>query len=421
MKIVQMNTVCQRGSVGRILLDLYQLQETNGHTAFAVYGRESAPNQIKSFKMTSKSSFYAHVIGTFLTGRHGFMSNHATKRCIQYLDQIKPDLIHLHNLHGFYLNMSLLFEYLEKEQIPIVYTLHDCWSFTGHCAFFDYIDCKKWKTQCEHCPIHRTNYPYALLKDASRVNYNQKAIAYKRNLKLTMVTPSKWLADKLSDSILKQYPVKVIHNGIDLVAFHPQKANLTIVKETMEKRGIDFQKKRELGVANVWEQRKGLAYFVNLAKRLDDSYQVVLVGVSSKQKKFLAKEGSLRSLVPMERTQSLDELAFLYARSTVFLNPTLEDNFPTTNLEALACGTPVITFDTGGSKESLIKDSVPILCGRVIPQKDADALFLAVKELAEQSQEDLEVMRIACRNQAQKFDKKDCYQNYIELYEELIK
>lgn len=394
MKIAQINTVCGNGSVGRITVDIYHALKRAGHEGKIYYGRRTAPEAVEAECFGTAPDMGSHVLSTFFKGTHGFSSAKQTKRLIEALKTYDPDLIHLHNVHGFYLNVEILFDYLKQCGKPIIWTLHDCWAFTGHCAYFDYVHCEKWKEQCEHCPQYRNSYPYALFKDGSRENFERKRKAFQGVKGLTIVTPSKWLAGLVKDSYLKEYPVKVIPNGIDLEKFMP-----------MPK---DQQKRYQiLGVANVWDRRKGLDYLKELAKRLDpEKYEVVAVGVSKKQLKELPD--GMKGIL---HTKDVQELAELYSDASVYVNPTLEDNFPTTNLEALACGTPVVTFATGGSVES-IDDS----CGRIVPQKDMDSLYRAVTELSECK----ENMQEACRKRALAYNKYDRFGEYLKLYEESI-
>ena len=394
MRLAQINTVCGNGSVGRITVDIYHALKNAGHEGKIYYGRRTAPETAETEKFGSNLDMGIHVLSTFFTGTHGFDSKAQTKKLIESLKMYDPDLIHMHNIHGFYLNVEMFFEYLKQCGKPVVWTLHDCWSFTGHCAYFDYVGCDKWKTSCENCPQYRNSYPYALFKDGSKVNFNRKKEAFQGVKGLTIVTPSKWLGELVKESYLKEYPVKVIPNGIDLEKFLPQET-----------------KKREkhliLGVANVWDRRKGLDYLKELSQMLDpENYEVAVVGVSKKQIEELPK-----GMIGIEHTQNVEELMQLYSQASVFANPTLEDNFPTTNLEALACGTPVVTFATGGSVESVDES-----CGRIVPQKDIQALKEAAIELCD----NVENMRAACRNRAFHYNKYDRFGEYLNLYEESI-
>ena len=394
MKIAQINTVCGNGSVGRITVDIYHALKKEGHEGKIYYGRRTAPETAETEKFGSDLDMGIHVLSTFFTGTHGFNSKAQTEKLIESLKEYDPDLIHLHNIHGFYLNVETLFGFLKSFGKPVVWTLHDCWGFTGHCAYFDFARCDKWKTGCEDCPQYRNSYPYALFKDGSRGNYARKMSAFQGVPNLNIVTPSKWLGELVKESYLKEYPVKVIPNGIDLERFVPQE------RKVREKHLI-------LGVANVWDRRKGLDYLKQLSGMLDDEkYEVAVVGVSKKQIKELPS-----GMIGIEHTQNVEELMKLYSEASVYVNPTLEDNFPTTNLEALACGTPVITFATGGSVESIDET-----CGRIVPQKDVNALCDAVKELCEKC----ETMREACRRRALLYNKYDRFGEYLNLYEESI-
>lgn len=394
MKIAQINTVCGNGSVGRITVDIYHALERAGHEGKIYYGRRTAPEGVNAERFGSDLDMGIHVLHTFFAGTHGFASKGQTKKLIESLEKYNPDLIHLHNIHGFYLDVESFFAWLKTCGKPVVWTLHDCWAFTGHCAYFDYAQCEKWKTGCERCPQYRDSYPYALFKDASRENYERKRAAFQGVKGLTIVTPSKWLAKLVKQSYLKEYPVKVIPNGIDLERFVPRK------RKPRERHLV-------LGVANVWDRRKGLDYLEQLSWMLDsDKYEVAVVGVSKKQIKELPE-----GMLGIEHTQNVEELMRLYSEASVYVNPTLEDNFPTTNLEALACGTPVVTFETGGSVEAIDESN-----GRIVAKKDMEGLYKAVTELCEKC----ETMRTACRQRALSYNKYDRFGDYLNLYEESI-
>lgn len=398
MKVMQINTVCGTGSVGRITVDLIQALKKEGNEGLAAFGRREAPAGISTYKFGTSLDMGFHVLHTFFQGEHGFASKKQTGRLIRKIEEYNPDIIHLHNIHGFYLNVEQLFAYLKRAGRPVVWTLHDCWSFTGHCAHFDYIGCMKWRTGCESCPQYKSVYPYALFRDNSGENYRRKKAAFTGVPRLTIVTPSRWLAQFVRESYLKEYPVEVIPNGIALDKFRP-------VEEGLRKR-LGMEKKFILlGVAGMWEERKGYAYFEALADRLDDSYQIILIGLS-KQK--------LRRLHPkihgVMRTNSMEELAEYYSMADVYVNPTLEDTFPTTNLEALACGTPVITFATGGSVESVDEGT-----GKIVPKGDTEALLSAVLALREEPSK-----REACLSRAAGYNKDDRFREYLRLYRELL-
>ncbi len=397
MKVLQVNTVCGTGSVGRIALDLYHLIEEKGNECRIAYGRGEAPDDIKSIKVNSKLDFYGHVMYNFVTGANGFASTHCTKELIKQIEAYNPDIIHLHNIHGFYLNIEVFFEYLKRIDKPVVWTLHDCWSFTGHCAYFDYVGCDKWQAECNHCEQYKSAYPYGLLHDNSVHNYRKKKALFNGVNHLTLVTPSKWLENYVKQSFLKDYPVEVIHNGIDLKQFKPVKGKLTL-------QYANDYKKIILGVANMWEPRKGLKYFEQLATMLSEEYKIVLVGLSEKQ---IGKVSS--KIIGISRTNNVTELAELYSMAAVYVNATLEDNFPTTNIEALACGTPVITFATGGSIESVDEE-----CGMIVPKGDVDKLKSAIEHVCNHLDD-----YTKCIEKSKKYNKDDRFEEYINLYKKV--
>ncbi|MCC8139639.1 MAG: glycosyltransferase [Lachnospiraceae bacterium] len=397
IKVLEINTVCQGGSVGRITVDICRTLERNGDDCLIAYGRRGAPGDVPAFRFGSDLSMGLHVLSTFLKGEHGFASRRQTKRLIEKIEEYDPDVIQIHNIHGFVLQVELLFDYLKKAGKPVVWMLHDCWPYTGHCAFYDYNGCSCWKDGCMSCHEYRRTYPYALFRNNTARNFARKRAAFTGVPNLTIVTPSAWLADQVSDSFLRDYPVKVIPNGIDRSVFQPRESEL--------RRQLGLERKFVvLGVANVWERRKGLVYFQKLAEILPDDFRIVLIGLDKKQQRGLPA-----NMIGLGKTENAAELAAYYTMADVFVNATLEDNFPTTNLEALACGTSVITFDTGGSPESLDES-----CGRVVPKGDLTALreaILAEKEAPHGKE--------ACLRRAELYGKNERFQEYVTLYHEL--
>ena len=338
-----------------------------------------------------------------LLDRHGLASVGATRRLVRQMDAVKPDVVHLHNIHGYYLNYELLFRYLAAADVPVVWTLHDCWPFTGHCAYFSYVGCDRWKRQCHDCPQKQT-YPAAWLCDRSKKNFDAKKKAFTSVRRLTLVPVSDWLGGLLSESFLQSYPVKRIYNGVDINVFSPQPST-DALKGRLGIRG----KRMVLGVASVWSTRKGLADFIALRQALPlDEYAVVLVGLSGTQLKDLPT-----GMVGIPRTNSVQELAEYYSAADVFVNPTWEDNFPTTNIEALACGTPVVTYRTGGSVEA-----VDCATGMVVVQGDIPALASAVMDIGGKGKA---AYAGPCRQRAlDHFDKNERFQEYIKLYQSLL-
>lgn len=346
MRILMINSVCGIRSTGRICTDLAEMLEKQGHEVKIAYGRESVPEKYQKYavRIGSNLDVKLHGLKARLFDASGFGSKRATKRFVEWVKAYDPDVIHLHNLHGYYLHLGILFEYLKTCGKKIVWTLHDCWAFTGHCAHFTLAKCEKWKTGCGHCP-QKDSYPKSFSDHAKR-NFEKKKALFCGIPDLTLVTPSAWLAGLVKESFLREYSVRVIHNGIDLSVFQPTAGDFK------ERYGLQ-NKTIILGVASVWNKGKGFDDFLKLSKILDDRYAIVLVGVSKEQKSKLPE-----NIVGIERTNSTRELAEIYTAADVFFNPTYEDNYPTVNLEAQACGTPVITYRTGGSVESVPSENV---------------------------------------------------------------
>lgn len=347
MKVLMINSVCGIRSTGRICTDIAQELENHGHECKIAYGREIAPARFEKYAVRIGSNISANIHAGLsrIFDKSGFYSRRATRKFVNWVKEYNPDLIHLHNLHGYYLNIEVLFDYLKQANKPVVWTLHDCWAFTGHCPYFDMADCEKWKSGCERCP-QKKQYPTSLVFDNSKNNYRRKKACFTGVADLTIVSPSQWLKDLVSKSFLNEYPVRVIANGVDTTAFEPTPGDFK------SRYGLDG-KIVILGVAGVWEERKGLNDFVRLAQFLDDRYRIVLVGLSDAQLAELPK-----NIIGVKRTNSVTELAEIYTAADVLFNPTYEDNYPTVNLEAQACGTPVITYATGGSGESVPSESV---------------------------------------------------------------
>lgn len=355
MKVLFVNSVCDYGSTGKIVRDLANGLKKEGHEVLICYGRHQAKEDTDTFYIGDKLTTYSHVFMTRVFNRHGLHSNRATQKLIEKIETFNPDVIHLHNLHGYYLNVEMLFEALKTFKGKIYWTFHDCWPISGSSAYFDYHGCKTWDEGCVECNSTR-DYPEALVFKRQKKNFLWKKKAFSGLDNLTLVTPSYWLKELLAKSFLAQYPCEVIHNGINTDLFKPT-YDAELTKKYENKRVL-------LGVASIWEQRKGLNDFIKLSTMLSDNYKIVLIGLTEEQKKSLptAIDGVLR-------TDSAEQLAAYYTLSHRFINPTYEDNYPTTNIEALCCHTPVIAYDTGGNKEVSIKPFMTI-----VPQGDLEAI-----------------------------------------------
>ena len=401
MKILQINSVCGIGSTGRIATDLHAILLSQGQQSTIAYGRDAARNCDQTIRIGSKFDNYPHVARTRIFDSHGFGSASATKKLIARIKALNPDVIHLHNLHGYYLHIGLLFDYLKEANKPVVWTLHDCWTFTGHCAHFDYIGCERWRSQCHDCPL-KSEYPKSLFLDRSQKNYQQKKALFTGVQKLTIVTPSKWLAGLVKESFLREYPVAVINNGIDLNVFQPTPSDFR-QRYNLEDQFI------LLGVATPWSERKGYQFFLDLAKQLRPDEKIVLVGVSAEQSKALPA-----GIIGIAKTNSAAELAEIYSTADLFINPTLEEVLGLVNLEALACGTPVVTFNSGGSPECLDAN-----CGLVVERGDLPGLVAAIATVRKVGKA---AYSAQCRKRAQDwFDKDARFGEYVELYKAILK
>jgi putative colanic acid biosynthesis glycosyltransferase len=393
MKILQINTTINSGSTGRIAEDIGKTLISRGHESYIAFGRGNQNSVSKLIRIGNKLDFYVHLLVSLFTDRHGFGSKRATRKFLQQVDIINPDAIGLHNIHGYYLNVEILFKYIKDKDIPILWTFHDCWPFTGHCSY---------NTDCDNCKNCQRKYPTSIFLNQSSRNYDDKKIIFNQVKKLQIITPSIWLKDLVQQSFL-QYPVECINNGIDLNEFKPSEKSLKLKDKLQLK-----NKKIILGVASTWDQRKGLSDFIQLASLLDANYQIILIGLTSKQ-----IQGLPVNIMGVKRTESIAELANYYTAADVYVNPTTKDNFPTTNIESLACGTPIITYNTGGSPEAIDKDT-----GMVIEKEDVIGLYNAIQEITLQPQEQYVKF---CRTRAEQlFNKEDRYLDYLKLYERLI-
>lgn len=394
-KIFQINTVSNTGSTGKIAEGIAGALHHVGWKSYIGYGRKGKNSNFSTeIPIGRKVDFYLHALGTRFTDRHGFYSVQATKRFLKQLDEIKPDLIHLHNIHGYYLNIELLFSFLKTKDVPVVWTLHDCWTYTGHCAYYSACGCLKWQTHCERCP-QTANYPKSFV-DASSKNYSDKKMLFNGIEKLTIVTPSEWLANEVSQSFLGDYPRRIINNGIDLDRFKMYPTQIVTERFKLQDRTVI------LGVASIWEERKGIKDFLKLSTMVDSRFTIILVGLNDAQIKQLPA-----NIIGVKRTESVEELAQLYTLADFFFNPTYEDNFPTTNIEALACGTPVITYNTGGSPETLSRET-----GWVVQQGDLNAVLSIVR-----SSEKIIKPAEDCRKRAKNFyDQSRSTAEYLDLY-----
>jgi len=368
MRILLVAVVCGIRSVGRICTDLAQALEEQGHEVKIAYGRETLPEQFEKYAVRTTTDWEIRrtALETRLLDNAGLTNTASTRQLIETVKTFDPDIINLHVLHGYWLNVELLFRHLRTCGKRIVWTFHDCWAFTGHCAYFDYAGCDRWKTGCHDCPEKKT-YPASLFLDRSNRNYRWKKERFTGIPNMQIVTPSAWLADYVKDSFLREYPVQVIHNGIDTAVFRRNERTLAVARQLAERYDLR-DKKVAVAVSTSWDRRKGLPEYSKLADALGEDYKVVVIGLTPKLMKTLPA-----NVLGIQRTDSPEELAGFYVLAHAYVNASLEENYPTTNLEAISCGTPVITYDTGGSGESAV------LYGTVVPKGDVPALAEAVR------------------------------------------
>lgn len=396
MKLLQINVTANWGSHGKISEGIGRLAIEQGWESYVAYGRLANPSKSYLIHIGCKWDECLHGIKSMLFDSQGLSSESATKKLIGEIKQIKPDLIHLHNVHGYYINYPLLFDFLKSYDKPVIWTLHDCWCFTGHCTHFEYNGCFKWKTGCNECQF-KLVYPASFLLERSKRNYDLKKKFFTSLNNLTLVPVSDWLGNHLKESFMKDQKIHVIHNGIDVSIFRPIN-----VRHEDEKFEI-------LGIASNWKMRKGLPDFMELRKILPPSYHITLIGLSKNEMANLPE-----GITGLERTNNAEELVGYYNKADVLVNPTYEDNFPTINLEALACGTPVITYKTGGSPEAIDEQT-----GLVIEQGNVVALADGIKKMCLEPNKDKR--RKLCRERAERlYNQSECYKTYIDLYNSLL-
>ena len=393
MKIVQINATCGVGSTGKICVGISKLLSQGQNENYILYSSKGN-GHAQGISCTNDAYLKMQALKSRVFGNYGFNSQAATKKMIAKLERIRPDVVHLHNLHGHDCNLEMLFRYFKEHQTKLVWTFHDCWAFTGYCPHFTMAKCDKWKTTCSQCVQYKE---YSWFFDRSEKIFEKKK-AVLDGLDLTVVTPSAWLAGLVKESFLKEHPVEVIHNGIDLSVFKTEKGDF-------RERYALTNKKIVLGVSFGWDRRKGFDVFLELAKRLPREYQIVLVGTDVKVDRQLPT-----NILSIHRTQNQRELAEIYSAADVFVNSTREEVLGLVNIEALACGTPGVTFRSGGSPECYDET-----CGSVVDCDDVDALEKEIIRICTEKPYSQE----ACVRKAKEFDQNERFKEYIDLYERI--
>lgn len=355
MRVLEINICCGCLSTGRIASDIAKDYINNGDETVVAYARGYVDTGIPTVQIGGKLGVYAHKALSLLFDDAGFHSKHATRKFLEWADDFNPDVLWIHNIHGYYINVEMLFAWIKsRPQMNVKWTLHDCWSFTGHCPYFSVAKCDKWRTLCHHCPI-KGGYPKSILFDNSKSNYIRKKIAFTGVKNMVLVTPSQWLKDLVQQSFLREYPVEVHYNEVDTSVFQPTPSHFR------QEYGLE-EKKIVLGVASTWSRNKGLADFEKLAAMLDDSYKIVLVGLSKKQIAALPK-----CILGLERTHNAIDLAKIYSAADVFVNPSKEETFGMTTVEAISCGTKAVVY-----KDTACEEVVALYGGVAVEQHPLD-------------------------------------------------
>ena len=403
MKVVQINTVANSGSTGRIAEEIGLRAIARGWESYVAYGRGTPQSASHLIRIGNDLDMRWHGLETRLLDNHGLSSRRATRAFVRRLREIKPDIVHLHNIHGYYLNYKILFDYLAEAGVPVVWTLHDCWSFTGHCSHFIFTKCDRWKTAgCSGC-AQKKAYPGSAFLSRSAANFRDKKAAFCKPQNVTMVPVSHWMEGLLRESFLKGHKVHCICNGVDVKVFTAPDDRAAL----REKLGVGEGEKLVLGVSSVWNESKGLSDFALLREALPAGYKMVLIGLKDEQISALPA-----GITGVGRTRNRQELAQWYGAADVFVNPTHADTFPTVNMESLACGTPVVTYaGTGGSEEQVDEST-----GSVVPEGDIQAMAAAIEDVVSRPE-----MRTACRERALRlYNNEDRFSEYVDLYESIL-
>ncbi len=403
MRLLQINVSANSGSTGRIAEGIGIAAQKAGFSSWIAYGRHANNSSSNLIKIGSNLDHYEHAFETRLLDNHGLASKKATFSFLKEIDKIKPDVIHLHNIHGYFINFRILFSYLKKKDIPIVWTLHDCWPFTGHCAHFSFCKCNRWIKGCHDCP-QKEIYPRSLLIDQSQVNYRIKKIFFNNISKLTIISVSRWLDNLVSLSFLNRHDHLFIYNGVDTDLFSPH-SNTNAIRT---KHNIQKDETMLLGVANVWNKRKGLYDFIELSKLLSPQEKIVLLGLTRKQINILPQ-----NVIGLERTESTEQLAEYYSAADIVLNLSQEESFGLTTIEGFSCGTPGIGYNCTATPELFTPDT-----GYIVSPADFSRLLECIRTIKKNGKL---FYSNACRKHVlDHFRAEDHFQDYINLYNNIL-
>ena len=402
MKILQISSEGNFGSIGTIAEQIGISLIENGNKSYIAIGDYYLPSSSKTYKIGNFITRYLHAIETRFFDRNGLGSRFSTIKLIRWIKKTSPDLIHVHQFHGYYLNYNIFTKFLIEYNIPVVFTLHDCWTFTGHCAYFERINCDKWKTKCNQCEL-LSDYPKSYFHDNSSSNFLLKKTLFNKLSNLHLVTVSKWLASKVENSFLKNIPKSVIYNGINLDVFKPN-LDLNFLKNSYNNKFII------LGVASPWNTRKGLNDFVKLSNYLNDDEIIMLIGLSDSQISTLPN-----NIIGIPKIIDKQTLSKYYSRANIFLNLSIEETFGLTTVEAMACGTPVIVYNSTACPE-IVSDAT----GFIVEKHDIVSIRDIIRDF-KQNENMRNSMSINCRKHVfDKFNSVDRYLEYVTLYTKIL-
>lgn len=399
--LLQINVDANNGSNGAIARDLGTLVMRNGWNSYIAFGRSAIPSTSTLIKVGGKLNVLFHVVISRVFDNHGLLSRIATKRFIRQIKSIKPDIVHLHNIHGYYINYRLLFHFLKETGIPVVWTLHDCWPYTGHCSHFISANCNRWKDGCSHCPL-KSHYPKSILFDSSARNYRIKKAVFTSLPNMVITTVSQWMGEQASCSFLNKYPILVIKNGIDTTVFR-------YTQSDVKDRYRITAKYLLLGVAANWSRSKGLYDYYELQKKLSGHFQIVLIGLTPSQIDVLPN-----GIIGIKRTENLKELVHFYSAADVVLNLSYAESFGLTTIEGMACGTPGIVYDNTASPELVSPET-----GIVVQTGNIELVAQAVYDITAKGKD---YYKEKCTMRAHNmFDKDIIYSQYYQVYCNLLK
>lgn len=396
MRVLQINANFGFSSTGLIVKDIADQIKKDGLEPFCAYQKTNAPVN-NGYQIGNKFDWKLHAFFSRILGRQGYYSYFATKKFLKYIDKIKPDVIHLHNLHSNYININLLLKFIAKKDIPTIITFHDCWFFTGKC--FHYVDfsCDRYKTGCGKCPKKKAP-PKSLIFDFSSQVLKNKIKRLTAIPRLKIIGCSDWICNEAKNSLLKDCDISRIYNGVDINVFCPKNT------ENLRNELGASDNFLVLGMANKWFLDQNIS-LIEKVKTLPNT-KLILVGCNENQLRFLKENHS--EVIGVGFVKDREELARYYSVADVFVNLTFADTLPTVNMESICCGTPVITYDGCGSPELVDKD-----CGVIVKKGDTDGIINALNNIRETDFSD-------CYKIGQeKFDKNKCYKEYIKEYSRL--